>query len=265
MMILTSYLQFLKVLGVVLSKTIAVNLCLGLLSASGAIASFQTEVLLQDSLAQGVPSGGQTQPSTPTPPVNTDGVKPSSETNPLIGLWESEDPARKISFIFGPEERFFVIYRDVDKPYARKGKYQFDPKTNPSTIVLTLDGNKEIVTILQFNEKGDIFFIRLVGIKPGEPAPTELGSNPRTFRRQDKTTELPAGIEIVNFETSPTNKPESPSEPPTNPATNKPESPSEPPTNPATNKPESPSEPPTNPATNKPESPSEPPTNPIRQ
>ena len=248
MIILKSYLQFLKVLGVALSKTITVNLCLGLLSASGAIASFQTEVSLQGSLAQSASSGGQTQPSTQekpatpnstqtqpstkTPPVNTDGIKPSSETNPLIGRWESEDPARKISFIFGPQERLFVIYRDVDKPYARKGKYHFDPKTDPSTIVLTLDGNKEIVTILQFNEKGDLFFIRLVGIKPGEPAPTELGSNYRTFRRQDEVTELPAGIEIVNFGTPPTNKPESSSEPPTNPATNKPESPSEPPTNP---------------------------------
>jgi len=231
MMILTSYLQFLKVLGVVLSKTIAVNLCLGLLSASGAIASFQTEVLLQDSLAQGVPSGGQTQPSTqekpatpnntqtkpstPTPPVNTDGVKPSSETNPLIGRWESVDDARKLSFIFGPQERLLVIYRDVSVPFARKGTYHFDPKTDNSTIELTLEGNRKLITIIKFDGE-DIFLIRLVGIKPGEPAPPELGSNYRTFRRRDKTTDLPAGIEIVNIETSPTNKPESPSEPPSN-------------------------------------------------
>ena len=247
MIVLKSYLQFLKVLGVALSKTITVNLCLGLLSASGAIASFQTEVSLQGSLAQSSPSRGQTQPSTqekpatpnntqtqpstPTPPVKTDGVKPSSETNPLIGRWESVDDARKLSFIFGPQERLLVIYRDVSVPFARKGTYHFDPKTNNSTIELILEGNRKLITIIKFDGE-DIFLIRLVGIKPGEPAPPELGSNYRTFRRRDKTTDLPAGIEIVNIETPATNKPESSSEPPTNPATNKPESSSEPPTNP---------------------------------
>ena len=128
---------------------------------------------------------------------------PQDIQNRLVGQWQLQDAFFvPITVVFTAQGKGFVLIPffgpsvNAD-PTAYEFSYQINNTTQPLQIDFAQPGELPIKTIFEFTSDGRIR-VELVGIKPGEPRPTEFTTGSSILNRVSNLTALPRNTEIVN-------------------------------------------------------------------
>lgn len=123
--------------------------------------------------------------------------------NRLVGQWQLQDVFFvPITVVFTAQGKGFVLIpffgptADAN-PTAYEFSYQINNTTQPLQIDFAQPGEAPIKTIFEFTNDGRIR-VELVGIKAGEPRPTEFTTGSSILNRVSNLTTLPRNTEIVN-------------------------------------------------------------------
>jgi hypothetical protein len=130
-------------------------------------------------------------------------LTPQEIQNRLVGQWQLQGVFFvPITVVFTAQGRGFLLtptfaLNAQSNPTAYEFTYQINGTNQPLQIDLAEPTEEAIKTIFEFTSDGRIR-VELVGIKPGEPRPTEFTTGSLLLNRVSNLTALPRNTEIVN-------------------------------------------------------------------
>lgn len=130
-------------------------------------------------------------------------LTPQEIQNRLVGQWQLQGVFFvPITVVFTAQGRGFVLtpifaLNAQSNPTAYEFTYQINGTNQPLQIDIAEPTEEAIKTIFEFTSDGRVR-VELLGIKPGEPRPTEFTAGSLLLDRVSNLTALPQNTEIVN-------------------------------------------------------------------
>ncbi|OKH28271.1 hypothetical protein NIES2101_43685 [Calothrix sp. HK-06] len=128
----------------------------------------------------------------------------------LVGQWSIKDFSPfNVSVVFTPEKKLYVLPLfspwfggtfggSFDKPSAYEIPYKINSSTKPMQIDLIFGSEAEnIKTIFETTPEGKIR-LELIGLRPGEPRPTEFTTGSILIEKVSNLTKLPRNTQVIN-------------------------------------------------------------------